>query len=515
MYAIVDKLFKNKHINERQKWQLSTKTAVAPRIYGLPKIHKENMPLRPICSYVNAPVYELSKFLAHILKNVTSDSKYNTKNAIDFKQRFNNMQISDDESMVSFDVVSLFPSIPVDLALEIISKKWELITPHTTIPKQQFLEILKFAIKENRYCKYKEQLYIQLKGLPMGSPLSPIVADIVLEELLDNCIEKLDQKPRNLTKYVDDLFAISKTDAIETILGTLNNYHRSIKFTVEVEKDGKLPFLDAIAIRKDERIKINWYQKPTASGRLINFGSKHPKNMIINTANNFVRKVLTTSDTMFHAKNKEKIRNILKKNDFPDTTITSLIRKFYEQQEKTITNSTAATRKFKSVVYIPKLTERFRQSKNLYNNEEFNIATNISNTMKRHYSNMKTRIPNEEKSNVIYEIKCNGNPGNNCDMLYIGTTKNKLRTRMMGHKSDLRTRYKNSEGKTALMAHCAENDHTPDIENARVIGAELNYHKRLTLEMLHISRVPASKRMNYKTDTDNVAHLYRNVISCN
>ncbi|GBP04595.1 hypothetical protein EVAR_91310_1 [Eumeta japonica] len=46
------------------------------------------------------------------------------------------------------------------------------------------------------------------KGLPMGSPASPVVADIVMEELLDCCIEKLAIRPKIITKYVDDLFCV-------------------------------------------------------------------------------------------------------------------------------------------------------------------------------------------------------------------------------------------------------------------------------------------------------------------
>ena len=128
---------------------------------------------------------------------------------------------------------------------------------------------------------------------------------------------------------------------------------------------------------------------------------------------------------------------------------------------------------------------------------------------------MKSKIDTKEKSNVVYEIKCNGNEGNTCGMLYVGTTKNKLQTRMNGHKSDLRTRNKNHEARTALSDHCATQQHTPDLDNVRVLGEERHHNKRLTLEMLHISNIPTQKRINYKADTDNVAHIYRNLIRRN
>ncbi|XP_052856687.1 uncharacterized protein LOC128264978 [Drosophila gunungcola] len=82
--------------------------------------------------------------------------------------------------------------------------------------------------KENRYFKFENNLYTQLKGMPMGSPASPVIADIVMETLLDNTLEKLRRPPRLLTKYVDDLFAIIQEDDIKTTLTMLNSFTNNI-----------------------------------------------------------------------------------------------------------------------------------------------------------------------------------------------------------------------------------------------------------------------------------------------
>ncbi|XP_067634465.1 uncharacterized protein [Eurosta solidaginis] len=62
----VEKMFKNKMISLSEKYRLLSKTANAPRLYGLPKIHKEGIPLRPICSSVNSPSYTAFSFV-HVL----------------------------------------------------------------------------------------------------------------------------------------------------------------------------------------------------------------------------------------------------------------------------------------------------------------------------------------------------------------------------------------------------------------------------------------------------------------
>lgn len=136
-----------------------TNISPPPRIYGLPKVHKEGTSLRSICSSIGFPSYALCKYIVSILKTLTTESKYNIKNAIEFKDKINDEDINDDEILVSFDVISLFPSIPLDLALTTIKSKWTQIQQHTEIPEQTFQEIVKFCIMENRYFKYENKIF--------------------------------------------------------------------------------------------------------------------------------------------------------------------------------------------------------------------------------------------------------------------------------------------------------------------------------------------------------------------
>ena len=79
------------------------------RFYGLPKVHKPSVPLRPITSCINFPTYNLSKHVVKILSPLVK-GKYTVKNSSVFLQQVIHRCIADDEVMVSFDVVSLFTS---------------------------------------------------------------------------------------------------------------------------------------------------------------------------------------------------------------------------------------------------------------------------------------------------------------------------------------------------------------------------------------------------------------------
>ncbi|XP_075167567.1 uncharacterized protein LOC142239665 [Haematobia irritans] len=123
--------------------------------------------------------------------------------------------------------------------------------------KDLFIDLITFCIKDTRYFKFEDKIYEQLKGMLMGSPASPIVADIIMEELFDDVFKNI-TKPPILTKYVDDIFAIIKASEVDETLKALNSYNRQIQFTKELEQDNRH--------RQGNQLRLNWYQKPTASG---------------------------------------------------------------------------------------------------------------------------------------------------------------------------------------------------------------------------------------------------------
>ena len=92
---------------------------VIPRFYGLPKVHKVSVPLRPIVSFINSPTYNLSKFLSRILSSLLVNC-YSVRNSKEFVDYVKNFTISENEILVSFDVFSLFTSVRVDKALSLV-----------------------------------------------------------------------------------------------------------------------------------------------------------------------------------------------------------------------------------------------------------------------------------------------------------------------------------------------------------------------------------------------------------
>ena len=121
--VLLKKLKTNNCINDRTYNKLYPTGTRIGILYGLPKIHKSSIPLRPILSSINHYLYQIAKFFIPFLTPVSTSSLV-IKDLCSFVQALLNSDInSDSVVMVSFDVTSLFTNIPVDETIEIISNQ--------------------------------------------------------------------------------------------------------------------------------------------------------------------------------------------------------------------------------------------------------------------------------------------------------------------------------------------------------------------------------------------------------
>ena len=99
--------------------------AEPPKYYGLPKVHKPRMPLRPIISSIGSVTHATAKEFSRILKPFVGRSPHHVMNNMDFIESINGIQLQPVECMASYDVEALFTSVPVESAISIIKKHLE------------------------------------------------------------------------------------------------------------------------------------------------------------------------------------------------------------------------------------------------------------------------------------------------------------------------------------------------------------------------------------------------------
>ena len=153
-----------------------------PYMYGLPKIHKENVPYRPIISNVNSPSYKLAKWLSKQLsKSLGKFSDAHIKHNVEILEFLKNITPGKNK-FISFDVKSLFTNVPLDVTLDFLKRKLPTLSIDFDMPVECLIELIELCLK-NPCFQYGDNFYAQIFGIGMGNPLSCVLANLFLEHV--------------------------------------------------------------------------------------------------------------------------------------------------------------------------------------------------------------------------------------------------------------------------------------------------------------------------------------------
>ena len=296
--------------------------AGSPKFYGLPKIHKTGTPLRPIVSSIGGVTYSTSKELSRILRPLVGKSPHHIHNNHEFIQHLKGITLGPDDVMVSYDVKALFTSVPVQPALEVIKKLLDEdqdLHKRTTMSTKHIMDLLEFCLRST-YFIHKGKFFEQVEGAAMGSPISPIVANLFMENFESKALQSSPNPPLLWKRFVDDTFVILKREHKEEFLTHINSVDNHIQFTTEEPgPDGSLPFLD-ILISPDEegRLKTLVYRKPTHTDQYLQWDSHHPissKYSVVGTLFHRAKTISSNQDSL--QKEEEHLNRALGNCNYP------------------------------------------------------------------------------------------------------------------------------------------------------------------------------------------------------
>ena len=77
--------------------KLSPTGSQLPRIYGLPKIHKPDVPFRPIVSCIGSPTYQLFKHITSLISPLAAHTSSHLKSSRHFKEVMESVHVESDE----------------------------------------------------------------------------------------------------------------------------------------------------------------------------------------------------------------------------------------------------------------------------------------------------------------------------------------------------------------------------------------------------------------------------------
>ena len=201
----------------RQKITLEDKDAMRPkfaqvgRAHGLPKIHKSChhfSPFRPIIDATNTAHYGIAKYLSNLLHPLT-ENNFTVKDSFDAANKIQAIPselFDEGYRFVSFDVTSLFTNVPLKRTSKIILKRiYEDKVIHTTLRKRAMKKLIIDSCTKTAF-SFNKKIYKQIDGVRMGSPLGPVLANIIVTELGKIILKDLVDKHL----YVDDTLLLVK-----------------------------------------------------------------------------------------------------------------------------------------------------------------------------------------------------------------------------------------------------------------------------------------------------------------
>ena len=150
---------------------------------------------------------------------------------------------------------------------------------------------------------FQGQYYEQVEGAAIGSPLSPIVANIFMKNFETKALETAPHPPSLWKRFVDDTFVILETEHKEEFLNHINAIEEKIKFTAETTKaDGSIPFLDTLVTPKsDGSMSTTIYRKPIHTNQYLQWDSHHAisnKYSVINSLLHRAKDICSNQDQL-------------------------------------------------------------------------------------------------------------------------------------------------------------------------------------------------------------------------
>jgi hypothetical protein len=375
-----------------------------------------------------SPTHRTASWLSEVLQPVREIySKYSIKDSFDFVEKLHTYNLKD-LKMFSFDVTSLFTSVPVDETITIIMNTIANHNINVGIDLNVLRDLLELCTRDVQFL-FNGQLLRQIDGVAMGSCLGPIFADIFVGYLESSICSTIKDKCSAFFRYVDDCFVLCQSDSLaHDLLNAFNSLHPSISYTYERETNDSLNFLDVLCFRRpDGSVRTSVYRKSTWTGLYTNFCSFVPRTYKINLVKSLFSRAhkICSHDSL--ETELDLIRKVLLDNGYPPFFIDRFKKsdqcspdKYFGPEKKPI---------FLRLPFIGDKAAAFARRTLTQSFRTFPAAkvTLFVSTCRIPSASPKDRLPVRLQHNIIYSFVCT------CGCKYLGRTGRRLEDRISEH----------------------------------------------------------------------------------
>ena len=465
-------------------------TAKTHKFDTIENINVKDLKLRPIIDQTGTYIYGASKVVAEFLKPLARN-EFTISDTLAFPELLKNIENSDDYEDVSYDVESLFTSIPIKETIDYIIYK--IYTKNVIEPMCKKSIFKKLLIKLTKECTFSvnNRLIKQIDGCPMGGPISVVFADIYMCKMENDVVAPI--KPLFYKRYVDDTYVRRKKNTKDELFEKLNTYHKNIKLTTE---ENPTKFLDTEIVRHNSTIITKVY---TRSKKFpVHWGSKIPLRYKRNAITGELHRANKIASNFSNEIKRIKIKYL--QAGFPIHVINDVFRRFNQEKDEVLIPQWLFDDRKECLIRLPfapaneKFVKSFINKLDIFTNYrvKFNI---VWNTRK-----IKSLFNNKDKvshySCVIYRGICS------CGADYIGETVRNAQLRWNEHENGTD---KNSE----CAKHLNENDNHEFKWSILSLAPKMSF-KRKILEAYFIKTL--NPILNNQLNSD-ILTLFRNGVT--
>jgi hypothetical protein len=401
-------------------------------LYGLAKIHKEGVPLRPVVSMLNTAPYNLSQYLNSLIVPHI-DSSLTVSSSTEFVEQLKNFQFQPNLRFISLDIVSLFTNIPLQQTINVAADLVYGTPNHPRYSKESFKRLLEFATSGEFL--FNGIYYRQVDGISMGSCLGPVLANLFLGHFERSWLASSVDKPLFYRRYVDDTFLIiDENFDTDRFVQHMNAQHENIKFTIEYETSASLSFLDVLISRSVSSMSTTVYRKSTFSPLAMDFHSLVPHTWKRGLILCFLKRAFRLCSTWpaFHLE-MSFLRDYFQKNSFPKRFFSQILNSFLRfELSSQITSPTNYNHyKYFTLPYYGYPTiSLMRQLQRITDRIGSDTKFAFSTFKVGSYFRLKSPPVDLLRANVVYQFSC----VNDSRTTYVGRTIRHLKTRMDEHR---------------------------------------------------------------------------------